>query len=53
MDTSPLDVNGDPVRTANIKDGFAIRYALKKGLQIGIITGEIPIRYGFATKSWE
>jgi 3-deoxy-D-manno-octulosonate 8-phosphate phosphatase (KDO 8-P phosphatase) len=49
MDTSPLDVNGDPVRTANIKDGFAIRYALKKGLQIGIITGgntdSVRLRY--------
>ncbi|HPI87578.1 MAG TPA: 3-deoxy-D-manno-octulosonate 8-phosphate phosphatase, partial [Bacteroidales bacterium] len=24
MDVSPLDGDGDPVRTANIKDGYAI-----------------------------
>ena len=39
MDTSPLDENGDPVRTANIKDGFAIRYALLNGFQMAIVTG--------------
>jgi 3-deoxy-D-manno-octulosonate 8-phosphate phosphatase (KDO 8-P phosphatase) len=48
-DYSPLDENGDPVRTANIKDGFAIRYALKKGFQIAIITGantqRVKLRY--------
>ena len=38
-DTTPLDENGDPMRTANIKDGFAIRYALQNGFQIAIITG--------------
>ena len=49
MDTSPLDENGDPVRTANVKDGFAIRYALQSGLQIAIITGantpRVKLRY--------
>lgn len=48
-DTAPLDENGDPIRTANIKDGFAIRAALKTGFQIGIITGanteRIKLRY--------
>jgi 3-deoxy-D-manno-octulosonate 8-phosphate phosphatase (KDO 8-P phosphatase) len=39
MDTSPLDENGDPVRTANIKDGFAIRYALQNSFRMAIITG--------------
>lgn len=39
MDTSPLDENGDPVRTTNVKDGFAIRYALQNGFQVAIITG--------------
>ena len=39
MDTTPLDKNGDPVRTANIKDGFAIRYAIQNGFQVAIITG--------------
>ncbi|MFV0484210.1 MAG: KdsC family phosphatase [Bacteroidales bacterium] len=38
-DTSPLDENGDPVRTGNVKDGYIIRYAIKKGLQVCIITG--------------
>jgi 3-deoxy-D-manno-octulosonate 8-phosphate phosphatase (KDO 8-P phosphatase) len=49
MDTSPLDENGDPVRTANIKDGFAIRYALLNGFQMAIITGantqRVKLRY--------
>lgn len=48
-DNSPLDENGDPVRTANIKDGFALRYALLNGYQIGIITGantpRVKLRY--------
>ncbi|HAX95998.1 MAG TPA: 3-deoxy-D-manno-octulosonate 8-phosphate phosphatase [Prolixibacteraceae bacterium] len=38
-DTSPLDKNGDPMRTANVKDGFAIRQALLSGIVIGVITG--------------
>ncbi len=38
-DVSPLDSNGDPVRTANVKDGMAIRMALDRGFQIGVITG--------------
>lgn len=49
MDTSPLDENGDPVRTANIKDGFALRYALLNGFQVAIITGantaRVKLRY--------
>jgi 3-deoxy-D-manno-octulosonate 8-phosphate phosphatase (KDO 8-P phosphatase) len=39
MDVSPLNENGDPVRTSNVKDGFAIRYALKTGFIVAIITG--------------
>jgi 3-deoxy-D-manno-octulosonate 8-phosphate phosphatase (KDO 8-P phosphatase) len=49
LDTTPLDENGDPMRTANIKDGFAIRAALKAGFKIGIITGantqRVKLRY--------
>lgn len=49
MDTSPLDENGDPMRTANIKDGLAIRYALQNGFQVAIITGantgRVKLRY--------
>lgn len=48
-DTTPLDENGEPMRTANIKDGFAIRAALKAGFKIGIITGantaRVKLRY--------
>ena len=49
LEVSPLDETGDPVRTANIKDGFAIRYALKSGFQMAIITGantqRVKLRY--------
>lgn len=31
--------NGDPMRTVNIKDGYAIQLAVKKGYQVAIITG--------------
>ena len=31
--------DGQPCRTANIKDGYAIQLAVKKGLQMAIITG--------------
>jgi 3-deoxy-D-manno-octulosonate 8-phosphate phosphatase (KDO 8-P phosphatase) len=31
--------NGEPMRSINIKDGYAINLACKKGLIIGIITG--------------
>lgn len=38
-DTSPLSSTGDPVRTANVKDGFAIRTAIASGFPVAIITG--------------
>lgn len=38
-DTSTLNGDGDPVRTANVKDGFAIRSAIKAGYPVAIITG--------------
>jgi 3-deoxy-D-manno-octulosonate 8-phosphate phosphatase (KDO 8-P phosphatase) len=31
--------SGDPIRTSNIKDGFAIVNALKQGYIVGVITG--------------
>jgi 3-deoxy-D-manno-octulosonate 8-phosphate phosphatase (KDO 8-P phosphatase) len=37
--TIPLHVSGEPMRTVNIKDGYAFSLAVKKGLIIGIITG--------------
>jgi 3-deoxy-D-manno-octulosonate 8-phosphate phosphatase (KDO 8-P phosphatase) len=48
-DTSPLNSDGDPVRTANVKDGFAIRSALNAGYSVAIITGgfieRVRLRY--------
>ena len=48
-DTSSLDENGDPIRTANVKDGFAIRNAINFGFPIAIITGgyveHVRLRY--------
>jgi 3-deoxy-D-manno-octulosonate 8-phosphate phosphatase (KDO 8-P phosphatase) len=48
-DTSALNEEGDPVRTANVKDGFAIRMAIKKDFQVAIITGgfveRVKLRY--------
>lgn len=48
-DTSPLNSEGDPVRTANVKDGFAIRNAIDFGYPIAIITGgnveRVRLRY--------
>jgi len=38
-DTSSLNKHGDPVRTANVKDGFAIRNAINFGFPIAVITG--------------
>lgn len=34
-----LHPDGDMMRSMNIKDGFAIQYAIRKGYQIAIITG--------------
>lgn len=38
-DAIPLYPNGEPMRTVNIKDGYAIQLAIKKGYQVAIITG--------------
>lgn len=35
----PLHPDGDPMRTVNIKDGYALQLAVKKGYQVAIITG--------------
>lgn len=35
----PMFPNGEPMRTANIKDGYALQLAIKKGYHIAIITG--------------
>ena len=35
----PLSPDGDPMRTVNIKDGYALQLAVKKGYEVAIITG--------------
>lgn len=41
--------NGEPMRTVNIKDGYAIQLAVKRGIHVAIITGgcteAIRVRY--------
>lgn len=37
--TVNMNEEGEPLRTLNIKDGYAIRLACRLGLKIGIITG--------------
>jgi len=34
-----INSNGDPMRTVNIKDGFALHMAVKAGFRIALITG--------------
>jgi len=48
-DWIPLAENGDPLRTVNVKDGYALQLAVKQGFQVGIITGAYTenIRYRF------
>ncbi|MCI5561261.1 MAG: HAD hydrolase family protein [Phocaeicola sp.] len=38
-ETVPMNDMGIPLRSVNIKDGYALQLAVKRGLQIGIITG--------------
>lgn len=37
--TTLLGEDGNPMRTVNVKDGYALQYAAKRGYIIGIITG--------------
>lgn len=47
--TITLHPGGEPMRTVNIKDGYAIQLAVKRGLHIAIMTGadvkSINLRY--------
>lgn len=49
QDTVPLHPSGEPMRTVNIKDGYAIQLACKLGLRIVIMTGgtteSVRLRY--------
>jgi 3-deoxy-D-manno-octulosonate 8-phosphate phosphatase (KDO 8-P phosphatase) len=49
-DYSPLDKTGEPMRTGNVKDGFAIRTAISAGYPVGIITGAHQVRVKFRCK---
>lgn len=48
-ETIEMHPNGEPMRTVNIKDGYALQHAVKCGLKIAIITGgkteNMRIRY--------
>lgn len=48
-ETITLSSTGEPLRTVNIKDGYAIQLAVKLGLRIAIMTGAnveaIRVRY--------
>lgn len=48
-ETIPVAVTGEPMRTANIKDGYALQLAVKCGLHVAIITGArneaVKVRY--------
>ncbi len=37
--TISLGVDGTPLRTVNIKDGYAIQLAIKMGLNVAILSG--------------
>ena len=39
QETITLAADGEPLRTVNIKDGYAIQLAVKLGLRIVILTG--------------
>ncbi len=38
-ETITLHPSGDPLRTVNIKDGYAIQFAVKCGLHVAILSG--------------
>lgn len=48
-DIISLHPNGEPMRTVNIKDGYAMQLAVKHGYHVGIITGgnteAVKVRY--------
>jgi 3-deoxy-D-manno-octulosonate 8-phosphate phosphatase (KDO 8-P phosphatase) len=49
-DISHLNEDGDPIRTTNVKDGYAIRNALNNDYEVAIITGgaieRVKLRFG-------
>ena len=49
----PMSSDGEPMRTVNIKDGYALHLACKQGLLLGIITGDAPKLFANALWPWE
>lgn len=51
LQTVQMDRNGEPLRTMNVKDGYAIQLACKRGIKIAIMTGghneDILHRYNY------
>ncbi len=49
QETIPMNNDGVPCRTVNIKDGYALQLAVKMGLTIAVITGarveSVRVRY--------
>ena len=37
--TIPMSVWGVPLRTVNLRDGYALQLAVKKGYRVGVISG--------------
>lgn len=37
--TVSLDNNGDPFRTVNLRDGYALQFAVKQGYKVAVISG--------------
>ena len=48
-ETIPVAANGEPMRTVNIKDGYALQLAVKAGFHVAIITGAAPRLSRFVT----
>ena len=48
-ETIPMYPSGEPMRTVNIKDGYALQLAVKAGYRVAIITGArteaVKVRY--------
>ena len=45
LQTINLNDSGTPNRTVNLRDGYALKYALKKGYHVGIISGGDAMDY--------
>ena len=46
-DVIPLHPNGDPMRTVNIKDGYALQLAVKKGYEVAISRTDSLFSFGY------